>query len=169
MDLKTDFGLLNTQSDPRFGDRRYGRFGTIAKNGCGMIALYNVERAADASTRFEPFYAARKPIKTNFFGLLGTRPSSVAKALKSRGYTVERIRPKKAKDAKRFDAVIVLYWHFFGAHYVAGIGNGDGTYTLYNQFTKPYAMKLDAFLEHLKKGKQHPYRIWGIGFPEKRT
>ena len=48
-----DYGILNTQADPRFGARRYGRFGNLAKNGCGMIALYNVERAARADTRFE--------------------------------------------------------------------------------------------------------------------
>ena len=167
MEIKRDPGLLNSQSDPRYGSRRYGRFGTVGKNGCGMIALFNVERAADASTEFDPFYEARKPIKTNFFGLMGTRPSSVAKTLRKKGFSVKKIRLKKAKDAEPFDAVIVLYWHFIGAHYVAGIGNGDGTYTLYNQFTEPYAMNLDAFLKHLRKRKQHPYRVWGIGFPQK--
>ena len=74
-----DYGFLNTQTDPRFGDRKYGRLGTIAKNGCGLIALYNVERAADARTQFDPYYENRKPIKTNLFGLLGTRPSAIEK------------------------------------------------------------------------------------------
>ena len=125
-----DYGLLNDQEDARFGARRFGRFGTVAKNGCGMIALYNIERAANEETRFEPFYEARKPIKTNFFGLLGTRPSTISKNLKRKGFTVERIRKKKAGEAPLYDGVIVLYWHFFGAHYVAGIGKGDGTYML---------------------------------------
>lgn len=164
-----DFGLLNDQADNRFGDRKFGRFGTVAKNGCGMIALYNIQRAADDTTRFDPFYEARKPIKTNFFGLLGTRPSTIPKNLKKKGFHVERIREKKAGEAALFDGVIVLYWHFFGAHYVAGIGNGDGTYTMYNQFAKPSAMKLPDFLTHLRKFKLHPYRIWGIRFPDRQN
>ena len=163
-----DFGLLNTQTDERFGDRPYGRFGTIAKNGCGMIALYNIERAADGRTMFEPFYETRKRIKTNFFGLLGTRPSSITKNLKLRGFAVKNIPLKKAEEAERFDGVIVLYWRFFSAHYVAGIGNGDSTYTLYNQFQRPSAMKLTDFLAYLRKNKLHPCRVWGILFPEKR-
>ncbi|MBQ5992369.1 MAG: hypothetical protein IJL62_07465 [Clostridia bacterium] len=162
-----DYGMLNTQTDERFGNRPYGRFGTIAKNGCGMIALYNIERAADGKTMFEPFYEARKRIRTNFFGLLGTRPSSIGKNLKSRGFGTVRIRLKKAGEAAPFDGVIVLYWHFFGAHYVAGIGNADGTYTFYNQFQTPYAMKLDDFLQYLRKNKLHPVRAWGIRFPRK--
>lgn len=167
MNAQTDFGFLNTQTDPRFGGRPYGRFGTVAKNGCGMIALYNVERAADRNTQFDPFYEARKPIKTNFFGLLGTRPSAVPKTLSRKGFTVQRIRPNKAGEAESFDAVIVLYWFFFGAHYVAGIGNGDGTYTVYNQYTKPVSVKLDAFLRYLRTQKHHVHRIWGVRFPKK--
>ncbi len=167
MQKNLDYGLLNSQIDPRFGDRPYGRFGTVAKNGCGMIALYNIMRAADSTTRFEPFYEARKSIKTNLFGLMGTRSSSVPKNLMKRQYRVTRIKRKHAGDAKAFDGVIVLYWFFFGAHYVAGIANGDGTYTWYNQFQKPNPMKLDEFLQHIKKKKEHAYRIWGVTFPEK--
>ena len=126
MNKPLDFGMLNTQTDPRFGERPYGKFGTIAKNGCGMIALYNVQRAADGKTQFDPFYDARKPIKTNLFGLLGTRPSAVTKTLRKRGFTVKMIRPRKAAKAEQQDAVIVLYWRFWGAHYVAGIGDGNG-------------------------------------------
>ena len=103
-----DFGLLNDQADERIGDRRFGRLGNVAKNGCGMLALYNIERAADDTTRFDPFYEARKPIKTNFFGLLGTRPSTIAKNLKRKGYGVTRIRQKQAGEAPHFDGVIVL-------------------------------------------------------------
>lgn len=166
MNKPLDFGMLNTQTDPRFGERPYGKFGTIAKNGCGMIALYNVQRAADGKTQFDPFYEARKPIKTNFFGLLGTRPSAVAKTLRKKGFTVKMIRPKKAGKAEPHDAVIVLYWRFWGAHYVAGIGDGNGAYTLYNEFSQPRAMRLDEFMTNLKEQKLHPFKIWGIGFPK---
>ena len=162
-----DFGLLNSQTDERYGSRKYGRLGTMAKNGCGMIALYNIQRAADDTTRFEPFYAARKQIKTNFFGLLGTRPSTIGKNLRKRGFEVRAFRPKKAEEAALYDGVIVLTWYLFGAHYIAGIGNGDGTYTFYNQYYKPRTMSLTAFLEDLVRYKQHPYRIWGIRFPQK--
>ena len=88
MDQTFDFGLLNTQKDPRFAQRKYGRFGTIAKNGCGLIALYNIERAADPETRFDPYYDARNTIKTNLFGLLGTRMSAIRKKLESKGFQV---------------------------------------------------------------------------------
>ncbi len=169
MEQPFDFGLLNDQTDKRFGDRRFGRFGNIAKNGCGMLALYNIERAADESTRFDTFYDARKPIKTNFFGLLGTRPSTIPKNLRRKGYEVTRINPKKAGEAEPFDGVIVLYWYFFGAHYVAGIANGDGTYTVYNQYAKPSPVTLAAFLEHLGKQKLRVYRVWGVRFPKHET
>jgi len=161
-----DYGILNTQTDPRFGARRYGRLGNLAKNGCGMIALYNVERAARADTRFDRYYAARKPIKTNLFGLLGTRPSTVRKTLEAKGFSVESMRPKQAMADQPFDAVIVLYWYWFGAHYVAGIGNRNGTYTFYNQFVTPSAMRLSAFLGYLQKRKRHTVRVWGIRYPK---
>ena len=160
-----DFGLLNDQNDNRFGERPFGRFGTIGKNGCGMLALYNIERAANTATRFDPFYDSRKPIKTNFFGLLGTRPSTIPKNLKNKGYTVQRISPQKADAAEPFDGVIVLYWFWFGAHYVAGIATGDGRYTVYNHYASPKSVTLPDFLSELKRRKLHVYRIWGIRFP----
>ena len=163
-----DFGLLNDQNDARFAERKYGRFGNVGNNGCGMLALYNIERAADETIRFDPFYEARKPIKTNFFGLLGTRPSTIPKNLKRKGFTVQRIKPKKAGEAEPFDGVIVLYWYFFGAHYVAGIGDGKGAYMMYNQFSTPRAMNLPDFLSHLRKQKLHIFRVWGIRFPKKK-
>lgn len=167
MNETTDYGLLNSQTDERYGTRRYGRFGTMAKNGCGLIALYNIERAADKKTQFEPYYAARKQIKTNFFGLLGTRPSSITKNLQRHGFEVTAFRPKQADHLEPFDGVIVLAWYWFGAHYVAGIANPDGTYTFYNHFSRPAAMTLSAFLKNQRSIKQHPVKIWGICFPKK--
>lgn len=166
MENRLDYGLLNTQTDPRFGSRKYGRLGTMAKNGCGLIALYNVERASNGAIRFDPFYEARKPIKTNLFGLLGTRPSSVRKNLERKGYRVERILQKTAEDAPAYDAVIVLYWYWFGAHYVAGIAEKNGVYRLYNQFTEPCPMKLPGFLRYLKEHRKFVVRVWGIRFPK---
>ena len=168
MDRTFDYGLLNTQTDPRFADRKYGRLGTVAKNGCGMIALYNVERAARPDTRFEPYYEARDAIKTNLFGLLGTRPSSVREILEPKGFKVTELDKKHPDGGIRHDAVIVLYWYWFGAHYVSGFRNREGTYTLYNYFTRPYAMSLDRFLETLKSSKNHVVRVWGVDFPKER-
>ena len=165
MDGIQDYGLLNTQTDPRFGARKYGRFGTVAKNGCGLIALYNVERAAFEEVRFDPYYASRKPIRTNLFGLLGTKPSSVRRNLEQKGYRVESISKRETENAKPYDAVIVLYWYWFGAHYVTGIAEENGLYRLYNQFTEPYAMQLPKFLRYLREHKKHVVRIWGIRFP----
>lgn len=165
MDEQLDYGFLNTQTDPRFGDRKYGRLGTVAKNGCGLIALYNVERAAFPETRFDPYYAGRKTIRTNLFGLLGTRPSSVEHNLKAKGFRVERIAKKAAHQAKPYDAVIVLYWFWFGAHYVTGLVEPDGSYRLYNMFTDPYPMLLQNFLKYLKDHKKFVVRVWGVRFP----
>ena len=167
MDLRHDYGLLNTQTDPRFGARKYGRLGTVAQNGCGLIALYNVERAAFPETQFDPYYEGRSPIKTNLFGLLGTRPSAVRKQLEPKGFRVKRIRRKDAETAPLYDAVIVLYWYWFGAHYVAGLKEQNGLYRLYNQFAEPYPMKLADYLRYLKKHHKRVVRVWGIGFPNK--
>lgn len=169
MKILYDYGILNSQTDPRFAARRYGRFGSVAKNGCGMIALYNVEHAACPDTQFDRFYAARKAIKTNLFGLLGTRPSTIAKTLKAKGLSVRKMRKKEAAFSEMFDAVIVLYWYWFGAHYVAGLKNPDGTYTFYNQFVKPSAMRLPDFLRYLQEKKRHTVRVWGIRFPDRET
>ena len=162
-----DFGLLNSQTDERYGNRPYGLLGTVARNGCGIIALYNIERAADDRTRFEPYYAQRKQIKTNLFGLLGTRPSAIAKILRKKAFEVEPIRRKDAENAEAFDGVIVLMWYFFGAHYVAGFRNDNDTYTMYNFFVKPYPMPLKSFLETLRRGKNRVVRVWGVDFPAK--
>ena len=169
MEPSFDYGLLNSQTDPRFGSRKYGRLGTVAKNGCGIIALYNVERAACPETRFEPYYAARDAIKTNLFGLLGTRPSSIRRILEPKGFRLREIDPKHPDPELTHDAVIVLYWFWFGAHYVAGFRRDDGTYTMYNYYTTPYALPLNRFLETLKAKKNHIVRVWGIDFPKKDT
>ena len=161
-----DYGMLNTQTDPRFGGRKYGRLGTIAKNGCGLIALYNVERAANAATQFDPFYEARKPIKTNLFGLLGTRPSAVSRHLIQKGFRVTKIARKTADAEPMHDAIIVLYWFPFGAHYVAGIADGSGRYLLYNEFTEPHPMLLPRYLDFIRERKRHLVRVWGVDFPK---
>ena len=168
MDEQNEFGFLNNQNDTRVARRKYGRFGTVGKNGCGMIALYNIERAADQRTQFEAFYEARDRIKTNMMGLLGTRQSTIAKNLKRMRFQVQRISIPNAAEAEPFDGVIVLYWWLFGAHYVAGIRNERGTYTFYNQFSTPYDMPLQDFITYLKQKKLHPHRIWGVRFPEKQ-
>ena len=160
-----DYGMLNTQTDPRFGDRKYGRFGTIAKNGCGLIALYNVTRAADGTTQFDPFYENRGALRTNLFGLLGTKPSSLVKNLPEKRFTVTKIAPKAAEQAPRSDAVIVLYWYRFGAHYVSGFACENGAYRLYNEFVEPYPMTLPDYLKFLKAHHKHVVRIWGVQFP----
>ncbi|MBR2644468.1 MAG: hypothetical protein IKD54_04175 [Clostridia bacterium] len=167
MDQTFDFGLLNTQKDPRFAQRKYGRFGTIAKNGCGLIALYNIERAADPETRFDPYYDARNTIKTNLFGLLGTRMSAIRKKLESKGFQVYDIDRRQPESAQPYDAVIVLYWYWFGAHYVAGFADGNGGYTMYNYYSSPYALPLDAFLKTLREHKNRVVRVWGVYFPPK--
>jgi hypothetical protein len=167
MNADLDYGLLNTQQDPRFGDRKYGRLGTIAKNGCGLIALYNVERAARPETRFDPFYDARKPIKTTLFGLLGTRPSSIRKNLARKGFIVTDIDRKHPEGNASHDAVIVLYWYWFGAHYVAGFADGNGAYTMYNYFSTPYAQPLENFLRTVRGHKNRVVHIWGVDFPPK--
>lgn len=167
MEKAFDYGILNTQTDPRFGDRKYGRLGTVAKNGCGMIALYNVERAARPETRFDPFYDARKSIKTNLFGLLGTKPSSIRKNLEAKGFAVTDIDFRRLKAEPHHDAVIVLYWYWFGAHYVAGLKNTHERYTVYNYYTEPYAIRLSTFLNTQKKSKHYVVRVWGVDFPPK--
>ena len=164
-----EFTFVNDQKDARVASRKYGKFGTVGKNGCGMIALYNIERAANQRTQFESFYAARDRIKTNLFGLLGTRPSTIGKNLQKKRFHVQRIPIANVADAEAFDGVIVLYWWIFGAHYVAGIRNENGTYTFYNQFSEPYAMPLSDFIAYLKQRKLHPHRVWGIRFPEKQN
>ena len=166
MDQAFDFGLLNTQKDPRFGKRKYGRFGTIENNGCGLIALYNIERAARPETRFDPFYDARKAIKTNLFGLLGTKPYAIRKNLERKGFSVSDIDQKHPEPSARFDAVIVLYWYWFGAHYVAGFRDENGMYTMYNYYTSPYALPLAAFLDTLKAAKNRVVHVWGVDFPK---
>ncbi len=165
MKEQIDYGFLNTQMDPRFADRKFGRFGTMAKNGCGIIALYNVERAANNNVQFEPFYDARKQIKTNLFGALGTRPSSISKHLKGKGMQVTRIHIDQVSRAPFYDSIIVLYWYWFGAHYVAGIADKENSYTFYNAFTSPVSMTLEDYIAYLKRNKYHTVRIWGIRFP----
>lgn len=65
-----------------------------------------------------------------------------------------------------FDAVIILYAYFdpsIGAHYVAGINNGNGIYTFYNDQSIG-SVKLEDLYGKFEKYGELFIAGWGINF-----
>lgn len=67
---------------------------------------------------------------------------------------------------QNFDAVIILYAYFepiIGAHYIAGINNGNGRYTFYNYHTTE-SLTLDELYKDLEKRGALFLKGWSIDF-----
>ena len=64
-------------------------------------------------------------------GTLGTNPLVILEALNKAGFA----EITNQNSTTNYDSVIVLFGFPGGAHYVAVISNGDGTYTFHNVYT----------------------------------
>ena len=160
---------IDAQESFEGSDLSFGLWGNIADNGCGLVALHNLNVAAGRYAEFGELYL---DIKTNYCatwllgGLTGTFPLTIEKYLVS-NYGRENVYNVKIDSNETFDAIIVLYAHSEGGHYFTGVNIGGGIYKTYNQrgFVGDIA---SIYNEVIKKGFQSGtnslYYIWGVNF-----
>ena len=129
------------------GDRTesWGR-GNIAKNGCGVVAAYNVLLPSIKSTThltvdFETVRTQmHKMGSARLFGLAGVKHRKLAKYLKGKCSSATYYKFSGRLDASCLHAdAIILYCNNKGRitrHYMAGVGNGDGAFTWYNGYSE---------------------------------
>jgi len=171
-DALTSPKFINDQSSQSDVAGTWGAKGSIKANGCGAIALYNALIAAGHKVMLKDVIQMLEGKKAPIWGgKLGTNPHKIIEVLNNYG-TVE----DATKDmTRRFDSVIVLYGYTYedakgnaslGAHYVAGISDGNGDYTFYNHYSSPYTESLSSFCQgvmNLVDTNNKPnHQIWMI-------
>lgn len=127
-----DIGIIRDQHADNVKNLKYG-FGTIGKNGCGAVAIYNILVLEGKKVPL-PQVIREMDDGQYVFGLLGTKPTQMMKYLKSLGYSVSLHKDKTRFDewAQQCDYAIYIYAGFSGGHYSLLIPNGDTTFRSIN-------------------------------------
>ena len=82
-----NIGIINDQHLDGIKNYKYG-FGTIGKNGCGAVAVYNIMYLENKKVSL-PKIIKEMDNGQFFFGLLGTRPTQMMSYLKKQGFDVQ--------------------------------------------------------------------------------
>ena len=115
-----DEGIIDEQH--KYENLRFG-FGTVAKNGCGAMAVYNILFLEGKNPNFVEVIKKFDSFGENFFGLGGSKPAMVIKTLKKAGlkvnYSLNKSKFKDIAESSKYS--IFLYvgienWVPFG-HY----------------------------------------------------
>lgn len=123
-----EIGIISNQHSSDVKDLKYG-FGTIGKNGCGAVAIYNIMLLENKKTPLPNIIKAMDGGQY-FFGLLGTKPTQMMRYLKAQGYSVLLHKDKSKFDewAQKSDYSIYIYVGKTGGHYTLLVPNGDSTF-----------------------------------------
>lgn len=166
IDSQTDDTVIE---DRKLGDIVYGD-GTIADNGCGVIAVYNImrsksEKVSFTSVKDEMIHYGS--LHTN--GLFGTNPFALIEYLQSQfgEVSVSGANPERwSQKAQAAEALILLYRlpHAFVMHYVGGIRTCAGKFRFYNSLPAPCskALTLNEFLSYLQTEDCTPLLFIGV-------
>ena len=153
------------QHDPSIADLSFG-LGTIGKNGCGLIALYNVSVASGDPETFKSLRRrlAYNPFKDLLFGFWGTDPVWLTMMLK-RKFGSGNVSFTTNTISGDYSAIIVLYLgkennQYKYAHYFAAINIGNGIYKAYND----YDINNGNINDVLNSVPGKTIGIWGIDF-----
>lgn len=138
-------GIIYDQSE--WDDFKYG-LGTVAKNGCGAIAVYNI---LVLENKYKPFPEIIKYFDNdneNIFGLLGTNPFAVKSYLKKQGYKTKiYFKEKNFKDAainSKYAILMYVNWEY--GHFQL-LYDYDGQYFKENP---KYKIDFDKLMESKK-------------------
>lgn len=109
-------GPINGQGLPPVKDMRYG-ISTMARAGCGVIAVYNALLLLDDPHPFQEVAAWGDLKAAALFGLLGTLPWKAKGLFRRLGYTVTAVRDEALFDRYAQDAAVCLftYWNRRGS------------------------------------------------------
>lgn len=159
--------IINNQSDYSDSAGTFGALGSIAKNGCGIIAMHNVNQILGLNIAFDDFYYALRKydfLSTNLGGTLGMNPDVVT-LYNYLGANVTHYETP-FNVSKDHDAYIALYFRLFGAHYIAAEYNeSTGKYEVYNLYSdKAEMVELNSLSSQSVRGS-FLWTVWGIDLP----
>lgn len=165
--------FINRQNTHELRKKRYGLFGNIASNGCGVIAAHNVLTANGIEMNFD---RTMRCIECRLgtaigFGKLGTNILSLMGFLnRFFALRIRFIALGKGRRFKECSSVIIMYYWIkskrIGAHYIAGVRSGDDCFDFYNYSALPTHAPIEDFITGMKE--RHEYPLWLIGTTRKR-
>lgn len=143
-------GMLNGQEIGALSGMRFGLF-TLGYCGCGCIAVYNALNYLGKAPAFSEliFFMERSRM---LFGLLGTNPFSLGKALKH--YGADCIRSDFAGEARAF---IVSFWTrkpFLSAIHTVFCVRDEQGITVYNRYNQSSEARWYSSLKELTDGRR---------------
>ena len=164
-------GYIDDQSNFYGSDLSFGPTGNVADNGCGLVALYNVAKADGLPYSFNElhdilFGGLGWVGTTNFFGSMGMNPNLIMEFFERNFGNADFGFRNFSYMYGDYDAVIILYAYTepqIGAHYIAGINNGNGTYRFYN-YTTTSPMRLEDLYSDFDKNGWLFITGWNIDF-----
>ena len=126
---------INNQHDASIAGLPFGEKGNISDNGCGVVALYNVLRAAGSPVQFENAreFFNNVPLSPLLGGTGGLNPMALDATLRTT-FGFDKVKLSSLAEEKDADAYIVLYGYLnkrsnnIGAHYVTLVHEENGDY-----------------------------------------
>lgn len=118
-------GIIYNQHLDGIKDYKYG-FGTIEKNGCGAIAVYNIMCLENKKVALPDIIKSMDGGQF-FFGLLGTKPTQILSYLKNHGFDAQLHEDKSKFEELSRDSKYCIYIYVgkTGGHYTLLINNGE--------------------------------------------
>lgn len=136
-----DKEFINNQSSLDSTKGSYGKFGSLAGNACGAIAMTNICRMDNKDIELDEVVQKNLAKAGNIIlgGALGTNPFAVKKVLKEYGFQVKYLGAwRNTAQVQPYKYFIVLYsWAVRGAlglHYQAGRVLKNGQLELFNPY-----------------------------------
>jgi len=152
--------LIGSQKKLELKRGSYGPFGSVAKNGCGFVALYNLYvllgRAPSALKLLEDI--RRHWLRTTLLGgLLGTSPFYILSSLRALNgvHLTWYWNIGRQKLPGKHDAYLIFYLYGFGAHYAVA-EEKDGSLLIHNDW------QASNWPDYLKKTKSWTMTVAGI-------
>ena len=164
----------------RMRDIRWGWFGNIASNGCGVIAAYNVLLSRSSKTDFGKVKNQLSSYGGALgFGKLGVDPYALTMYMRSKFWFVQTAGASTywwGIKAELSQSVIVLikWGGGLSMHYIAGIGTGQGdvggSFKFYNSYLYDKkgnsidgkTMSIWTFIDYVKSNGATPVYFIGV-------